>query len=418
MVESDRINEIVQTLKRNRLRTTLTAFGVFWGIFMLMIMLGAGRGLEKGVTRSFAENASNAVYMWTQSTTVSYMGLPRGRSFNFQVEDIQALRDQVPEIEYLCPSCQLGGFRGDNNVTRGIKAGPFSVRGDFPENRFVQGFKMNSGRYINQLDIQEKRKVCVIGSRVKEVLFEPNEDPLGKYIQVNGTWFRVVGTTTVEGAGGEAEEKIQTVYIPFTTFQQAFNWGGKIGWFSITAKPAFSASLVESKVKKILAARHKISPDDPYAIGSWNTEKEFGKIQGLFNGIRILVWVVGTGTLLAGVIGVSNIMLIIVNERTKEIGVRRAIGASPTSIITQIMAEAIVLTTSAGYFGLIAGVFLMEGVNKALEGPDTGMFYQPGVEIGIALKALLILIICGALAGIIPARKAITISPVDALRAE
>lgn len=418
MFERDRINEIFQTLRRNKLRTGLTAFGVFWGIFMLMIMLGAGRGLEKGVTRSFAENATNAVYLWTQNTTVAYQGLPRGRSYNFQVEDIQALRDQVPEIEFLCPSCQLGGYRGDNNVSRGIKAGPFSVRGDFPENKFIQGFKVSSGRYINQLDIQEKRKICVIGSRVKEVLFDPDEDPLGKYIQVNGTWFRVVGTTTVEGAGGEAEEKVQTVYIPFTTFQQAFNWGGRIGWFSITAKPAYSAAMVESKVRKILSSRHKLAPDDPYAIGSWNTEKEFSKIQGLFNGIRVLVWVVGTGTLLAGVIGVSNIMLIIVNERTKEIGVRRAIGAGPISIISQIMAEAIVLTSFAGYLGLVCGVFLMEGVNKAIEGQNTGMFYQPGVEIDVAFKALVILIVCGALAGVIPARKAVSISPVDALRAE
>ncbi len=176
--------------------------------------------------------------------------------------------------------------------------------------------------------------------------------------------------------------------------------------------------MVESKVRKILSSRHKLAPDDPYAIGSWNTEKEFSKIQGLFNGIRVLVWVVGTGTLLAGVIGVSNIMLIIVNERTKEIGVRRAIGAGPISIISQIMAEAIVLTSFAGYLGLVCGVFLMEGVNKAIEGQNTGMFYQPGVEIDVAFKALVILIVCGALAGVIPARKAVSISPVDALRAE
>jgi putative ABC transport system permease protein len=312
----------------------------------------------------------------------------------------------------------LGGYRGDNNVSRGIKTGPFAVRGDFPENKFIQTFKIVEGRYINDLDILEKRKVCVIGSRVKEVLFEKDENPLGQYILVNGTYFRIIGTTTVESGGGEAEEKIQTVYVPFSTFQQAFNWGGKIGWFSITAKPQYDASLVETKVKKLLSARHKISPDDPYAIGSWNSEEEFKKILGLFKGISLLVWVVGVGTLLAGVIGVSNIMLIIVNERTKEIGIRRAIGASPYSIISQVIAESILITTLAGYLGLVSGIFLMEAINVAIQGQDTGMFHQPGVEIAVALKALTILIVCGALAGIIPARKAVSISPVEALRNE
>jgi putative ABC transport system permease protein len=418
MFDADRINEVLQTLSKNKLRTTLTAFGVFWGIFMLMIMLGSGQGLENGVTRSFGGSATNAVYMWTQQTTLPYKGLPRGRSFNFLQEDIQAIKDNVPELAVLAPSAQLGGFRGENNVSRGTKTGPFAVRGDFPENRFIQVFKLTSGRYLNDLDIKERRKVCVIAPRVEEVLFNKGESPLGQYIQVNGTYFKVIGTITTDKGGDDAEEKMQTIYIPFTTFQQAFNWGGKIGWFSMTAKPQFEASLMEEKVKKILAQRHRISPDDPYAIGSWNSQKEFKKIQGLFAGIRLLVWVVGIGTLLAGVIGISNIMLIIVKERTREIGVRRALGATPNSIITQIISESILLTSMAGYFGLLAGVFLMEGINKAIEGTDSGMFYQPGVELDVALKALVILIISGALAGIIPARKAIAISPVDALRYE
>jgi putative ABC transport system permease protein len=418
MFDADRINEVLQTLSKNKLRTTLTAFGVFWGIFMLMIMLGSGQGLENGVTRSFGGSATNAVYMWTQQTTLPYKGLPRGRSFNFLQEDIQAIKDNVPELDVLAPSAQLGGYRGENNVSRGTKTGPFTVRGDFPENRFIQVFTLTSGRYLNDLDIKERRKVCVIAPRVEEVLFNKAESPLGQYIQVNGTYFKVIGTITTDKGGDDAEEKMQTIYIPFTTFQQAFNWGGKIGWFSMTAKPQFEASLMEEKVKKILAQRHRISPDDPYAIGSWNSQKEFKKIQGLFAGIKLLVWVVGIGTLLAGVIGISNIMLIIVKERTREIGVRRALGATPNSIITQIISESVLLTSMAGYFGLLAGIFLMEGVNKAIEGADSGMFYQPGVELDVAIKALVILIISGALAGIIPARKAIAISPVDALRYE
>ncbi|OYU97168.1 MAG: multidrug ABC transporter ATP-binding protein [Bacteroidetes bacterium B1(2017)] len=418
MFDADRINEVLQTLSKNKLRTTLTAFGVFWGIFMLIIMLGSGHGLQNGVTRSFGGSATNAVYMWTQQTTIPYKGLPRNRSFNFLEDDIKAIKDNVPELDVLAPSAQLGGYRGENNVSRGTKTGPFVVRGDFPDNRFIQIFKMTSGRYLNELDIKEKRKVCVIAQRVLEVLFAKDENPLGQYIQVNGTYFRVIGTLTSEKSGDDAEEKMQTIYIPFTTFQQAFNWGGRIGWFSLTAKPQYEASMVEDKVKKILAQRHKISPNDPYAIGSWNSEKEFSKIQGLFSGISMLVWVVGIGTLLAGVIGVSNIMLIIVKERTREIGVRRALGATPASIIAQIVSESVLLTSLAGYFGLIAGVFLLEGISKAIEGQDTGMFYQPGVELIVVLKALGILIVCGALAGIIPARKAIAISPVDALRYE
>lgn len=418
MFDADRINEVLQTLSKNKLRTTLTAFGVFWGIFMLIIMLGSGQGLQNGVSRSFGGSATNAVYMWTQKTTIPYKGLPRGRGFNFEEDDIQAIKDNVPELDVLAPSAQLGGYRGENNVSRGTKTGPFVVRGDFPENRFIQIFKMTSGRYLNDFDIKEKRKVCVIAQRVLEILFSKDENPIGQYIQVNGTYFKVIGTITSEKSGDDAEEKMQTIYIPFTTFQQAFNWGGKIGWFSLTAKPQFEASLVEEKIKKLLAQRHKISPDDPYAIGSWNSQKEFGKIQGLFSGISLLVWVVGIGTLLAGVIGVSNIMLIIVKERTREIGIRRALGASPASIMLQIISESVLLTSLAGYFGLIAGVFLLEGINVAISGKDTGMFYQPGVHLELVLKALAILIICGALAGIIPARKALAISPVDALRYE
>jgi putative ABC transport system permease protein len=381
-------------------------------------MLGSGQGLQNGVTRSFSGNATNAVYMWTQSTTIPYKGLPRGRGFNFHEDDIQAIKDNVPELAVLAPSAQLGGYRGENNVSRGVKTGPFVVRGDFPENRFIQTFTISSGRYLNDLDIKEKRKVCVIASRVQEVLFDKQENPINEYIQVNGTYFKVIGTIAVNKAGEDAEEKMQTIYIPFSTFQQAFNWGGRIGWFSLTAKPQYKASYVEDKVKKILAQRHKISPDDPYAIGSWNTEKEFSKIQGLFSGISALVWVVGIGTLLAGVIGVSNIMLIIVKERTKEIGIRRALGASPGSIISQVVTESVLLTSVAGYFGLLAGIYLMEGINKAIEGQDTGMFYRPGVELSVALNALVILVISGMLAGIIPARKAVAVKPVEALRYE
>jgi putative ABC transport system permease protein len=213
-IDGDRINEVLQTLSKNKLRTFLTAFGVFWGIFMLVIMLGSGKGLQNGVTRSFSGNATNAVYMWTQSTTIPYKGLPRGRGFNFHEDDIQAIKDNVPELAVLAPSAQLGGYRGENNVSRGVKTGPFVVRGDFPDNRFIQTLTVTSGRYLNDLDIKEKRKVCVIANRVQEVLFNKEENPLNQYIQVNGTYFKVIGTIGVNKDGENAEEKMQTIYIP------------------------------------------------------------------------------------------------------------------------------------------------------------------------------------------------------------
>lgn len=418
MFDTDKWNEIYATLSKNKLRTLLTAFGVFWGIFMLIIMLGSGNGLRNGIVRMFSGSASNAFYMWTQGTSMPYKGLPRNRSFSFRNDDVEAIRKQVPEADVIAPANQLGGFRGDNNVVRGNKTGPFAVRGDYPETRFINSFRIVQGRFINQNDMKENRKVCAIGEQVRAIMFEKNEDPIGQHLQVNGVYFKVVGVISVDKAGEDAQERMQTVYIPFTTFQQAFNWGDRIGWFAITSRPDVPASVTESKVRALLLSRHRIHPEDLRAIGSWNTETEFKKLMGLFSGIELLVWIVGTGTLLAGVIGVSNIMLIVVKERTREIGIRRAIGATPFSIMSQIMMESVVLTSFAGYIGLVCGIFLMEGINNALQGSEAGMFHNPGVDINIALKALLVLVTGGALAGIIPARKAVAINPVDALRTE
>ncbi len=414
----DRANEIYQTLSKNKLRTILTAFGVFWGIFMLIIMLGAGHGLENGVGNMFGGSAKNAVYIWAQTTSIAHKGLPRGRTYNFKTEDMQAIKNNVPELAVLAPAVQLGGYRGENNVNRGKYSGAFTVRGDFPDTKLVQTFSITQGRFLNELDIKEKRKVCVIAQRVIEILFPKNEAPLEKYIQINGIYFKVIGTIKASQSGDDAQEKMQTIYIPFTTFQNAFNMGGRIGWFTLTAKDNIEASVVENKIKNILKQRHSIAPNDNRAIGSWNSEEEFKKLIGLFRAIETLVWIVGIGTLLAGVIGVSNIMLIIVKERTKEIGVRRAIGASPLNIISQVIAESIVLTSVAGYIGLLCGVFILEAINNAMQGQETGMFQNPGVNIVVAIKALTILVISGAVAGIIPAKKAVSISPVEALRTD
>ncbi len=417
-MDADRWNEIWHVLMRNKTRTFLTAFGVFWGIFMLVIMLGSGNGLENGVKKGFAGHATNSVFMWAEETTIPYKGLPRGRHYNFKNEDVKAALAAIPEIKALAPRCQLGGWRGGNNVVRGTVTAAFTITGDLPVIQEIQSVTLTSGRFINNFDIHEKRKVCVIGSRVREVLFKKNEDPLNEYIRIQGVYFKVIGTFKTTSSN-DREESMNTIYLPFSTFQQVFNWGDNLGWFAITSKDDVPISKVLEKLVPLLQERHKIAPADKAAIGYFNLEEEFQKFQGLFTGIRTLIWIVGTGTLLAGVIGVSNIMLIVVRERTKEIGIRRALGAPPSNIITQIMAEAVILTLTAGYFGLVTGVLLLETISKSIgEGGEEAMFLHPEIDIKVAIYALLILIVSGLLAGLIPARRAIAVPTVEALRTE
>jgi len=422
MFDRDHWQEIFHTLKKNKLRTFMTAFGVFWGIFMLIIMLGSGTGLKHGVTSGMGSFATNSVFVWTQSTTIPYKGFPRGRRFWFNNDDIQALKDNVPEIKYLAPKIR-GWSSGDgtNNTVRKDKTGAFSILGDYPDWNKIDPMEMIKGRFINDLDIENKRKVAVIGTRVEEVLFSPDEDPIGQYIRIQGVYFQVVGVfkplNTNISFGGEKE---QSIFLPFTTLQKTYNYGNIVGWFSITSKDNVPASEVEEKAMQLLAARHDIHPDDKEAFGHFNLETEFKQMSGLFAGISGLIWIVGIGTLLAGVIGISNIMLVIVKERTKEIGIQRAIGASPFNIMSQIITESVFMTAIAGYFGLVAGVGLVEGINLFLvkNGINNEMFQRPEVDFDIAIKSLIILIIFGALAGIIPALRAVKIKPIDALRDE
>ena len=418
--DRDNWQEIFHSLKQNKLRTFLTAFGVFWGIFLLLIMLGASKGLQNGAMDNFSDRATNSLYIWTRTTTIPYKGFPVGRRFRFNNDDIKALRQHIPEIQYLGPRNQVGGHRGVDNVSRGLKNGAFSINGDYPEYRHIQLLKMTSGRFINDLDMRDRRKVAVIGTRVRELLFEKEEDPLGEYILVRGVYFKVVGVFTTNSEGDEAEEETQTVFIPFTTFQHAFNFGERVSWFSITSQPHVPASVVEQKAVALLAERHQVSPDDRLAFGRYNAEKEYRKMVNLFKGIRILTWFVGIFTLIAGVIGVSNIMLIIVKERTREIGIRRAIGATPFNIITQIMAESVLLTALSGYIGLFSGVVIIELVSRLLTatGAKADYYKNPEIDFRVAIASLSILVICGALAGLIPSRKAVSIKPVEAIRDE
>jgi putative ABC transport system permease protein len=419
MFDKDRWQEIFYTLKKNKLRTFMTAFGVFWGIFMLIIMLGSGRGLENGVSSGMGNFATNSVFIWTQSTTIPYKGFPRGRHFNFNNGDIEALRDNIPEIQYLAPKIRAWNAGDANNTVRKNKTGSFSIAGEYPDWNKIDPMEMVRGRFLNQHDIEEKRKVAVIGRRARDVLFEPDENPVGEYISIHGVFFQVIGIfkplNTQINMGGEKE---QTIFIPFTTLQKTYNYGDVVGWFSVTSKEEFPASELETRVMEILARRHTIHPDDHDAFGHFNLEEEYQKMSGLFKGINGLIWVVGIGTLLAGVIGISNIMLVIVKERTKEIGIQRAIGATPITIKSQIITESVFLTTIAGYLGLAIGVGLVEGINYMLInfGVENEMFKRPEIDFGIAITALFILIISGALAGLIPASRAVKIKPIDALR--
>lgn len=421
MFSRDYWSEIFQTLAKNKIRTFLTAFGVFWGIFMLVIMLGSGSGLENGVTSGMGNFATNSFFVWTQRTSIPYKGFPRGRFFNFRNDDIEALKSNIPEIKYLAPKIQ-GWSAGDgtNNTIRKEKTGAFSIKGEYPEWQKVDPMEI-TGRFLNQTDILEKRKVAVIGTRVKEVLFDPDEDPIGDKIQIQGIYFTVVGVfkplNTQINFGGEKE---QSIIIPISTLQKTYNYGDIVGWFSVTVDDDKSAAEIEEKTIKFLASRHNIHPDDKEAFGHFNMAEEFSQMKGLFTGIQGLIWIVGVGTLLAGVIGISNIMLVIVKERTKEIGIKRALGATPFQVVKQIITESVFLTTLSGYIGLVAGVALVEAINKAMINfnVENDMFKNPEVDFNTAITALIILIIAGAAAGIIPANRAVRVKPVDALRFE
>ncbi len=412
---SDRLAEIWQTLRRNPMRTLLTAFGVGWGIFMLIIVLASGKALENGVKNMFNGFASNSIYLWGRTTSMPYQGYAKGRPVQFEADDIPYLKTQVDGIEVLAPRNQLGGWRGGNNVVYREKSGAFSVTGDIPDYQKINIIDLVKGRFLNEPDLQEERKVAVIGKRVQEVLFE-NEEPIGKYILINGVYFQVVGVFHTLKSGSRAERDEQTIHIPFNTFQKAFKTGGKIAWFAVLCKEGFDAVSVEAEIKQALQRKYHIAPADIRAIGSHNAQEDFSRMENTFITVRIVGWLVGIMTLLAGAVGVSNIMLITIRERTRELGIRRAIGATPMHIVSQVMLESLALTTLAGYVGLLLGIWAIEALNNL--GISSAYFLNPAVELKSILIALLVLVMAGLLAGILPARKALALKPVEALRWE
>ena len=421
MFSKDRWNEILEALTANWFRTLLTAFGVFWGIFILVILLAAGKGLENGVKQGFGDMATNTMFMWTQVASRAYKGMPKGRRFEFKYKDVASIRDQVPGLQFISPRNELGGFGGANNVTRGLNTGAFNVYGDFPEIIKQDPITITSGRFINYGDINSQRKVAIIGKGVKKELFAVDEDPIGSYIKINGVGFMVIGTFTKSSNNGNPEEGMNTIYTPFTTFSRAFNYGENVGWMAITAQDHTSITDLKEKVVEVVKINHTIHPKDKRAIGYFDLYEEYKKVNGLFTALKGVAYFVGILVLLSGIIGISNIMLIVVKERTKEIGIRRALGATPWSIRAQILLESVFLTIISGMTGIAVSTGVLYLVNTLLDSQpadsDT-MFANPSVDITVVTIALIILITSGLLAGMIPAQMAIRTKPIDALRTE
>ncbi|MBA6313339.1 ABC transporter permease [Cellulophaga baltica] len=419
MFNKDRWKEIIEVLTSNMFRTILTAFGVFWGILILIILLAAGKGLENGIKSDFGDIATNTMFMWSQATSKEYEGLPKGRRFNFKVSDVTSLKENIKELRFVSARNRLDGYQGENNVTRGIKVGAFNVYGDYPEIIKQDPMTITSGRFINHSDIVEKRKIAIIGQGVKSSLFDKGETVLGSFIKVQGVNFMVVGTYKKKSNEGDGEEGQKEIFVPFTSFSQAFNKGNDVGWMAITAKDGSSITSLKERIITLMKVNRKIHPEDNRAIGNFDLYEQYNRVESLFVAMRLIAYFVGILVLISGIIGVSNIMLIVVKERTKEIGIRRALGEDPWSIKVQILLESIFLTIISGMAGIIFGALFIFGINSLLDavGP-VDMFVNPSVSLGVVLIALIILIISGLLAGFIPAQSAIKVKPIDALRAE
>ncbi|KLT71727.1 MULTISPECIES: ABC transporter permease [Flavobacterium] len=421
MFKKDNWDEILQALTANVFRTVLTAFGVFWGIFILVILLAAGNGLENGVKKGFDGIATNTMFMWSQTTSKAYKGLPKTRRYDFRNSDVMALKQAFPDLLYVSPRNQLGDFNGTNNVVRGTKTSSFTVYGDYPELIKQQPMDIIKGRFVNQQDIAERRKVAVIGKGVITELYGKEEESIGSYVKINGINFMVIGVYKSKQQGGNAEQEQKNIFVPFTTFQQAFNFGDKVGWMALTARDEVSITDLKPKILELIRALHSVNPTDDRAVGNFDLYEQFKKVQSLFDILKIIAYFVGTLVLISGVIGISNIMLIVVKERTKEIGIRRALGATPAAIRGQILSESIFLTIISGMLGIAVATGIIAILNLVLDSmpPDSNtMFASPSVDLGVVFVALLILVGSGLLAGFIPAQTAINVKPVDALRAE
>ncbi len=413
--DTDTFREILDSILRNRSRSLLTGFGVFWGIFMLMLLTGGGQGLKQLLINNFDGFAQNTCIIATSNTSKPYKGFKKGRSWNLEYADVDRLRNLVPELETISPTVSLWGksvSRDDNDYSRAVVKG---VRADYAK---IETPELMYGRYLNDADNAQERKVCVIGKRVYENLFPEGGDPCGKRIRIDGNYYSVIGVDWKEGNGininGRASDAVS---IPINLARRAYNLGNTVHLMCFTAKEGITMSDITPRVREVVSRAHYIDPADEQALFLLNTQLIFGIIDNLFKGINFLIWLIGLGTLLAGVIGVSNIMMVSVKERTTEIGIRRAIGATPRQILGQIISESIVLTLVAGMLGIVFSVLILSGVELAMT--TDGILKAPfQVPFGTAVMAALLLTVLGVVAGLMPASRAMQIKPVDAMRDE
>ena len=406
----DTYREILDTLTRNKSRSFLTGFGVFWGVFMLVALIGGGKGLKEQLNNNFEGFATNTGMIWSQQTTKAYKGFRKGRQWQMVYQDVDRLRQRVPELEVVTPVLFSNGgtaYYGDKKTT-------IAVNGTTPEYAKVNSPKIYYGRYLNDMDIAKHRKVCVIGKKTYKDLFTNGEDPCGKSIRIDSVYYQIVGVDyNVSGAVNFGAEEGTTVILPLTLMQQTYNRGNTVDMIAVTGRPGVVMSQLSDRIRTTIARAHLVDPSDEKAVTVFNTEILFQLLDNLFKGVNFLIWLVGLGTLLAGAIGVSNIMMVTVRERTTEIGIRRAIGATPRTILSQIISESIILTAVAGMSGILIAVGILEMLEKAnTEDGIISAHFQ--VDFWTAILA----VVMGVLAGLAPAWRAMSIKPVDAMRDE
>ncbi|MES2678716.1 MAG: ABC transporter permease [Bacteroidota bacterium] len=407
MFDLDKWQEIMGTIKKNKLRTFLTAFSVAWGIFILIILLAAGQGLRNGAQSQFGNDAANSIWIEGGKTAMPYAGYKPGREINLRNADFYHIKNDVPGVDR---ASAVYGNGENKTLSYKNEHASFLARSCAPDHNILERAKIVKGRFINEIDFNEFRKVCVIGPPVRDVLFK-KEDPINKFIDVAGTKYKVVGV--FEDPGGRDNDRI---YIPLLTAQRIYNGKDQVGtiWASTGTISTAGTEKMVKEIRNSLAKKYHFNPEDLNALGIYNNNLDYARIMGMLDGIKWFVFFIGFLTLVAGMVGVSNIMMIIVKERTKEIGVRKALGATPFSIVALIIQESVFITAVAGYVGLLLGIGLVELVKSfGLEGD---FFKDPDVNLEIALSSVLLIIIAGALAGLFPAMKAAKVEPINALR--
>lgn len=412
----DTYREILDTLTRNKSRSFLTGFGVFWGVFMLVSLIGGGQGMKEMLNKNFEGFATNSAFVWSQQTSKAYKGFRKGRWWSMDLKDIERLRQRVPELDVIAPvvfmpwNASSTAYHEDRKVT-------INVQGVTPEYADVVGPKLYYGRFINDMDLKHHRKVCVLGKKIYKDLFKGGGNPCGKSIRIDSTYYQVVGVdynTSSISINGSSEEMVT---LPFTMVQQAYNRGQQIDLIAVTARKGVVMSDITDRIRETVARAHYVDPIDEQGARVFNTEVLFQLLDNLFKGVNFLIWLVGLGTLLAGAIGVSNIMMVTVRERTTEIGIRRAIGATPKMILSQIISESIVLTLVAGMSGILFGVLVLQMLE--LGNTEDGIVethFQ--VSFWTAIFCAVVVSSLGVLAGLAPAARAMSIKPVDAMRDE